>query len=79
MVEYCSDAGIHDSVVVQELLKQVAQNQTLDTSHKSFRGVCKVGPVRVLVRGERVCEGNSGYGRGEGVTGNTSLCSGGAD
>lgn len=33
-----SDAGIHDSVVVQELLKQVAQNQTLDASHKSFRG-----------------------------------------
>lgn len=34
-----SDAGIHDRVVIQELLKQMAQNQTLDYSHKSFKVV----------------------------------------
>ena len=33
-----SDAGIHDRVVIQELLKNMAQSQTLDTSHKSFKG-----------------------------------------
>lgn len=35
-----SDAGIHDNVVVQELLKQVAQNQTLDAARKPFKGPC---------------------------------------
>lgn len=33
-----SDAGIYDNVVVQGLLKEVAQNQTLDATHKAFRG-----------------------------------------
>ena len=33
-----SDAGVHDRVVIQELLKNMAQSQTLDTSHKSFKG-----------------------------------------
>ncbi len=35
-----SDAGIHDTVVVQELLKEMAQFQTLDSTHKSFKGRC---------------------------------------
>ena len=35
-----SDAGIYDSVVVQELLKEMAQNQTLDTAGKPFKGLC---------------------------------------
>ena len=33
-----SDAGVHDRVVIQELLKEVAQNQVLEASHKSFKG-----------------------------------------
>ena len=33
-----SDAGINDCVVVQELLKGMAQNQNLDSSHKAFKG-----------------------------------------
>jgi len=35
-----SDAGIHDCVVVQELLKEVAQSHTLDpTGQKDFKGI----------------------------------------
>ncbi|XP_064404848.1 replication factor C subunit 3-like [Halichondria panicea] len=34
-----SDAGIHDRVVIQELLKSMAQNQTLDSSHRAFKVV----------------------------------------
>ena len=37
----CSDAGVHDRVVIQELLKEVAQNQVLEASHKSFKGTSK--------------------------------------
>ena len=33
-----SDAGFHDRVVIQELLKQVAQVQSLETSHREFKG-----------------------------------------
>ena len=36
---YLSDAGFHDRVVIQELLKEVAQAQSLDTSHKEFKGM----------------------------------------
>ena len=36
-----SDAGVHDRVVIQELLKEVAQNQVLEASHKSFKGTPK--------------------------------------
>ena len=37
---YCciSDAGIHDRVVIMELLKEVAQSHSIDTSHKEFKG-----------------------------------------
>jgi replication factor C subunit 3/5 len=34
-----SDAGINDRVVIMELLKQVAQSHSLDTSHKDFKVV----------------------------------------
>lgn len=33
-----SDAGINDRVVIQELLKSMAQSQTLDASHRPFKG-----------------------------------------
>ena len=36
-----SDAGFHDRVVIQELLKEVARNQVLEASHKSFKGSLK--------------------------------------
>ena len=36
-----SDAGFHDRVVIQELLKEVAQAQSLDMSHKEFKGMSK--------------------------------------
>ena len=36
-----SDAGFHDRVVIQELLKQVAQVQSLETSHREFKGDSK--------------------------------------
>lgn len=37
---YCffSDAGFHDRVVVMELLKNVAQTHSIDTSHREFKG-----------------------------------------
>ena len=39
MYHSCSDAGIHDCAVVQELLKEVAQSHTLDpTGQKDFKG-----------------------------------------
>lgn len=36
---FCSDVGFHDRVVIQELLKTVAQTQQLDSaSQKDFKG-----------------------------------------
>ena len=37
---YCciSDAGIHDRVFIMELLKEVAQSHSIDTSHREFKG-----------------------------------------
>ena len=35
---FSSDAGIHDRVVIMELLKEVAQSHSLDTTHKDFKG-----------------------------------------
>ena len=35
-----SDAGIHDRVVIQELLKGTAQSQSLETSQREFKGKC---------------------------------------
>ena len=34
----CSDAGIHDRVVIQELLKETAQSQNLESIQKEFKG-----------------------------------------
>ena len=34
----CSDAGFHDRVVIQELLKEVAQSHTLESSQRDFKG-----------------------------------------
>ena len=36
---FSSDAGIHDRVVIMELLKEVAQSHSLDTTHKDFKGI----------------------------------------
>ena len=33
-----SDAGIHDRVVIQELLKETAQSQSLESVQKDFKG-----------------------------------------
>ena len=35
----CSDAGIHDRVVIQELLKETAQSQNLESVQKDFKGI----------------------------------------
>lgn len=34
----CSDAGHYDRVVIMELLKEVAQSHSIDTSHREFKG-----------------------------------------
>jgi len=45
-----SDAGIHDCVVVQELLKEVAQSHTLDaTGQKDFKGIVFVSSKNVNI------------------------------
>ena len=42
---FCSDVGIYDRVVIQELLKTVAQTQQLDSStQKDFKGKKKHRP-----------------------------------
>lgn len=38
VVFFSSDAGVHDRVVIMELLKEVAQSHSLDTTHKDFKG-----------------------------------------
>lgn len=35
-----SDVGIQDRVVIQELIKTVAQTNNLDSSQKDFKGMC---------------------------------------
>ena len=37
-----SDAGIHDRVVIQELLKETAQSQSLESVQKDFKGRASV-------------------------------------
>jgi len=38
---FCSDVGIYDRVVIQELLKTVAQSHQLDSSsQRDFKGWC---------------------------------------
>ena len=41
----CSDAGIHDYTVVRELLKDIAQSQTMDLGQaKAFKGASSLRP-----------------------------------
>lgn len=37
-----SDAGIYDRVVVQEIIKELAQTQQIDKSRHAFKGRCSV-------------------------------------
>ncbi len=47
---FFSDAGIHDRVVIQELLKKVAQANQLDTaSQKDFKGKQHVRTVHIEI------------------------------
>ena len=36
---FCSDAGVHDRVVIQELLKEAAQSRNLESVQKDFKGM----------------------------------------
>lgn len=36
-----SDVGIYDRIVVQEIIKELAQTQQIDKSKKSFKGTKK--------------------------------------
>ena len=38
MCVFCSDAGISDRVVIQELLKETAQSQNLESAQRDFKG-----------------------------------------
>ena len=40
IIFFLSDVGIQDRVVIQELIKTVAQTNNLDSSQKDFKGIC---------------------------------------
>ena len=48
---FCSDAGIYDRVVIQELIKTAAQMNQLDaSSQKSFKGISAYFSNRIVWR-----------------------------
>lgn len=54
----CSDAGNSDRVVIQEMLKTVAQSQQLETnSQRDFKGMFKADPEIVRSEYKRKCSG----------------------